>query len=92
MGDDGKTSIAELFLEVVKLYPNRTAIKCGERCITYHDLEQASCRVGSYLNHRLGFTPQPIALLSADSMEIITNLLGVVRAGHFYSALSLFSW
>ncbi len=56
--------------------------------LTYQKLEENSRHLASYLCQKLGMEPRPVALLIEEEIQVITSLLGVIRAGHFYCALS----
>jgi acyl-CoA synthetase (AMP-forming)/AMP-acid ligase II len=62
-------------------FPNRTAITCGERSITYAEFEELCSRLALVLQQR-GVEPgQRVALLSKESIESAALVFAVARCG-----------
>jgi amino acid adenylation domain-containing protein len=81
-------SIPERFEKIVRLYPQRQAVKCGDRCLTYELLNQTANRIARTILALRGPGSEPIALLFEHDAEVIAAILGVLKAGKFYIALS----
>jgi acyl-coenzyme A synthetase/AMP-(fatty) acid ligase/thioesterase domain-containing protein/acyl carrier protein len=81
-------TISGRFKEIVIRYARQVAVKSARQAITYEELNRLSARLGKCILHKLGAAPRPIALLLEDGADTIAALLGVIRAGHFYCALS----
>jgi benzoate-CoA ligase len=58
------------------------AIECGERRLTYRDLQEQVNRVGSGLKNQLGVRPEErIILLMLDGPEMIAAFFGAIKIG-----------
>jgi len=80
----GAGCMHELFAEQARLGPERIAVACGESEITYRELHERSNRLARRLR-RLGAGPGArIALLLDRSVEMVTAILGVLKAGAAY--------
>ena len=81
-------SIPARFEEVAERHASLEAVRSPQRTFTYRELEANSRRLAGFLYHKLGREPNPVALLMEDGVQVVSSLLGVIRAGHFYCALS----
>jgi acyl-coenzyme A synthetase/AMP-(fatty) acid ligase len=81
-------TISDRFSKIASQYPNHTAIKSGSSSLTYKELDEASNQLANLINIKIGLTPQSIALYLRGNLDTLTSLLAVIKAGHFYSALS----
>jgi benzoate-CoA ligase family protein len=60
---------------------NKTAILCGDQCLTYSDVAALVCRTGNALK-RLGVQmEQRVAILALDSPEFVASFFGSIRIG-----------
>ncbi len=75
------------FHQVVHSVPNHPAIIDGEQRISYAELDAWSDRVAGSVIGKAGLTPQPVALSFGHGAEVIAALLGVLKAGHFYTVI-----
>ncbi|MFC0039500.1 non-ribosomal peptide synthetase [Actinomadura rayongensis] len=77
-------SLAELFERQAARRPDAVAVRCGDRTLTYAELNRDANRVA----HRLrasGVGPDVLVGLCADrSPDLVTGLLGVLKAGGAY--------
>src|SRR6266508_3721489 len=80
-------SIPERFEKMVKLYPERIAIKTRDRAVTYDTLNKAANRIGRAILEEIGPGSEPIALLLGNGIDLIAALLGVLKAGKFFVAI-----
>ena len=80
-------SIPERFEKIVRLYPDRIAIKSGQQEYTYAALNRsAKCIAQAVLDH-LGRSQGPVALVFDNDAPIIAAIFGVLQAGKFYLPL-----
>jgi len=85
--EDVEKSIPERFEKVVRMYPDRLAIKMGDRASTYDELNKAANRIGHAILGKRGPGSEPIALLFEHGIDMIPAMLGVLKAGKFYLGL-----
>ncbi|HWM91382.1 MAG TPA: amino acid adenylation domain-containing protein [Thermoanaerobaculia bacterium] len=77
-------SIPELFAEQAALTPEAVAVEQGSERLTYRELQERAERVA----RRLSLKPeQRVAVLAERSLDLIVNLLGILRAGGAYLPL-----
>ncbi|MEA2563438.1 MAG: hypothetical protein QOH06_4942 [Acidobacteriota bacterium] len=77
-------SIPELFAEQAALRPDAIAVEQGDERMTYRELQERAESVA----RRLRLKPeQPVAVLAERSLDLIVNLLGILRAGGAYLPL-----
>src|SRR5437870_5367112 len=80
-------SIPERFEKIVRLYPNRLAVKAGDRSLSYAELNQAANRIARSIVNRCETNEEPIALLLQNNADMIASVLGVLKAGKIYVPL-----
>lgn len=81
---DKSKSIDQLFEEKAAEVPNDVAVVCGEKEITYGELNQKANRLAITLNKK-GVKPGDIVGLMADrSIEIIIGIIGILKSGAAY--------
>jgi len=80
-------SIPERFEEIVRTYPDRLAIKMGERSLSYGELNRYANRIARAILEKRGPGSEPIALLFDHGIEVIAAIFGVLKAGKFFVAL-----
>jgi tyrocidine synthetase III len=79
----GKT-IAELFEEQAKLYPDKPALVFKEKLFTYRQLNERANQIGWKLRE-LGVNKNtPVGLITEKSAEMIVAILGILKAGSGY--------
>jgi amino acid adenylation domain-containing protein len=79
--------IHELFEEQAAQHPDRPVLRFGERELTYNELNRESNRIAHVLRTH-GVGPNiPVALRVERSAEMITALLGILKAGGCYLPL-----
>src|SRR5271170_2969050 len=79
-----KISIADAFLAKAREAPDRVALMCDDRSITYGELaaraEAIACRL-----HERGIGPtQRVGLYTQRSIESVAAIIGILRAGAAY--------
>jgi amino acid adenylation domain-containing protein len=79
--------VHELFEAQAAQYPGRPALRFGERELTYAELNREANRIAHVLRSH-GVGPNvPVALCLERSAEMITALLGILKAGGCYVPL-----
>ncbi|MDR3661826.1 MAG: amino acid adenylation domain-containing protein, partial [Mycobacterium sp.] len=77
-------SIPVLFAAQVERTPAAVAVTCGDRALTYRELDEASNRL-AHLLIGLGVSPgRTVALLLQRSAEAIVSILAVLKTGAAY--------
>jgi amino acid adenylation domain-containing protein len=76
------------FEEIARRHAGWEAIRSPRSRCSYAELDRQSSRLAGCLCRILGKEPRPVALLLEDKVQVITSLMGVIRAGHFYCALT----
>ncbi|MBM4075792.1 MAG: AMP-binding protein, partial [Planctomycetes bacterium] len=80
-------SIPDLFLEQVAATPDAVAIVCGDRRLSYSELNDRVERLAAALHDR-GIVSETLVGLRADrSIELIVGMLAVLRLGGAYVPL-----
>ncbi len=80
-------SIGEIFESRVASDPGAVAVSCGEKRLTYGELNARANQLAHFLRRR-GVGPQePVGLALERSAETIVALLGILKAGGAYVPL-----
>ncbi|NET40038.1 MAG: non-ribosomal peptide synthetase [Cyanothece sp. SIO1E1] len=79
-------SIPTRFEKQVTQYPDRLAIKDGQRGLSYRQLNREANQVASALLKR-GLDRGPVVTLCDQGSSLIAATLGILKAGLFYSPL-----
>ena len=82
-------SIPERFEKIVRMYPERTAVKTQNCTLTYETLNKSANRAANAIFSRLGVGQKPVALLLDNDASLIAAILGVLKAGKMYVPLDL---
>ena len=77
-------SVPVLFAAQVARTPEAVAISCGERSLTYRELDEAANRLAHLLASQGVGPGERVALLSSRSAEAITAILAVLKTGAAY--------
>jgi amino acid adenylation domain-containing protein len=78
---------SQLFEEQARKTPDRIAVACGDRRLTYRELNERANRLARILA-REGVGPEKVvALLSERRIELLVAILGVFKAGGAYLPL-----
>jgi non-ribosomal peptide synthetase component F len=62
-------------------------VRSGDRSLTYDGLNRAANRIGRAITALRGEASEPVALLFENGIDVITTILGSLKAGKFYVAL-----
>lgn len=74
-------SVVSLVSEFARTSPTATAVVCGERSLTYADLDAAASRLAGYLVAH-GVRPGDlVGVCLARSVDLVVGVLAVLRAG-----------
>jgi non-ribosomal peptide synthetase component F len=80
-------SIPDRFEQMVRMYPDRLAVKTRSHIFTYNDLNKAANRIAQAILAKRGETQEPTALLFEDDAPVIAAILGVLKTGKMYVPL-----
>jgi amino acid adenylation domain len=80
-------TIVELFEECVAQWPKRCAIEYNGIKLTYKELNEQADRLANYLHSEMKFENQIIGICTLHSIESITAILAVLKAGCTYLPL-----
>ena len=74
-------NLADLFEHAVDAFADRTAVACGERAVTYRELEERANRLAHHLAG-IGVTAgEHVGLYSGNSIEALETLLACCKLG-----------
>jgi non-ribosomal peptide synthetase component F len=85
--EDVEASIPERFEKIVRLYPDRLAVKMGDRALTYAELNRTANRIARAILAKQSKLNEPAALFFEHGIEVIAAIFGTLKAGKFYLAL-----
>jgi len=80
-------SIPERFEKIVRMYPNRVAVKTKNLLLTYSELNRTANQMAHAIVAQSGEVEEPVALLLEHGADVITAILAVWRAGKIYVPL-----
>jgi amino acid adenylation domain-containing protein len=80
-------SIPERFEQIVRLHPDRLAIKTAAQSVTYAELNIMSDRLAGAIREHRGNGAEPVALLFEKDTALFAAMLGVLKAGKFFVLL-----
>jgi non-ribosomal peptide synthetase component F len=80
-------SIPARFEKIVRLHPGRLAVKAGAHSLSYEALNHAANRVASAILGQRGDKAEPIGLVLEQGVDIVTVILGILKAGKIYVPL-----
>jgi amino acid adenylation domain-containing protein len=79
--------VHERFSERAASHPEATAVVCGDRTVSYGELESSSTRLAGFLAG-LGVGPESrVGVLLPRGPELVVGMLGILKAGGAYVAL-----
>jgi amino acid adenylation domain-containing protein len=85
--DEIEQSIADRFEKIVRMYPDRIAMKSKSHRFTYEELNRAANRIAHTLLARCDEREETIALLLENEGPGIAAILGILKAGKIYVPL-----
>ena len=87
LNDGIEQSMPERFEKMAATYPDRLAVKAGDRRLTYAALNQLANRIAHAILSKRGPGSEPIALLFEHGIDIIAAIFGSLKVGKFYVVL-----
>lgn len=81
-------SITDLFLEMVKTYPDKPAVKMENTTLTYRELDKRSNQVANWLISRSVKKETVVAIYMERSVNLIVSIFGILKAGGAYLPLN----
>ncbi len=81
-------SIPARFEQIVRMYPNRLAVKAGYHTLTYDELNRYANRIAHTILEKRGPGSEPIALLFEHGIDAIAAIFAVLKAGKFFLVLN----
>ena len=82
-------SIPERFEKIVRLHPDRLAVKMGERALTYNLLNKLANQIARTVLARRGPASETIGLVFEQGIDAIAAIMGVLKAGKIYVAMDI---
>lgn len=83
-------TIPQVFEETAKKYPNQVAVVLKDRKLTYQELDFQSNQVAQCLRNEYQIVAGDIVGIMSDrSIDVIVNMLGVLKAGASYLPIDL---
>ena len=83
-GTPGGSTLTGLFAQAAARDPAAVAVECGDRRLSYGELDAASSRLARLLLARGAGPERVVALLLDRSADLVTAVLGVLKAGAAY--------
>ncbi len=80
-------TIIDLFKEQVLLYPGKTAVVFKGKSLTYKELDEKSNKLAHTLRASGVIENTPVGIVADKSIEIITGILAILKAGGGYVPL-----
>jgi non-ribosomal peptide synthetase component F len=85
--EDVETSIPARFEKIVRMYPERVAVKTITQTVSYFELNRRANRLARRILTRRGEGPEPVGLFLTDGADVIMAHLAVLKAGKFSMSL-----
>ena len=76
-----RQSIIELFDQSAKRFRGHLAIECAQQRVTYGELADRSTSLANYLISQGAAKGSIVAILAEDAIEVITSIIGILKAG-----------
>ena len=86
--EDVETSIPARFEKIVRMYPERVAVKTKTQNLSYSELNRAGNRLARMILTQRGEGPEPVGLFLTDGAHVIVAHLAVLKAGKFSMSLN----
>ena len=83
----GEKTIVRLFEEQAQRTPERTALVCGDKELSYRELNARSNRLARTLRNMGVKRDAIVGIMVSRSMEMIAGILGILKAGGAYLPL-----
>jgi amino acid adenylation domain-containing protein len=86
--DEIEQSIPDRFEKIVRLYPDRLAVKTKNDSVSYEALNRAANRIARTILEQHGQRGEPIAIMFGHSVNAIAAIIGVLKSGNIYLPLN----
>ncbi len=83
------SAIARRFEEIVRLYPEREAVKSGNRTLSYRELDQQANELAHRLRQQLGTGGGCAGLLLEHGVDLAAGAMACLKAGCMHVPLDL---
>jgi non-ribosomal peptide synthetase component F len=80
-------SIPERFEKIVRMHPDRQAVKAQDKILSYSALDERANQIANAILSRCGQGEEPIALLMDNHAGTIATILGILKSGKIYISL-----
>ena len=70
-------NIADLFEHAVDAFPERVAVACGERSMSYAELEERANRLAHFLRNRGVSAGDHVGLYAENSVDALVSMIAV---------------
>ncbi|MCU0468154.1 MAG: amino acid adenylation domain-containing protein [Arcicella sp.] len=77
-------TLHQIFEEQVRITPNGTAIRCGNRSITYDELNQKANQLANFLFESGVKNGDNVGLITNRGFDMIIGMYGILKAGAAY--------
>jgi amino acid adenylation domain-containing protein len=84
---DVETSIPERFEKIVRLYPDRIAVRTEEGILTYDALNKSANRVARTLLEKLGRGNRPVVIFSEQNLTSVVLSFAIWKSGKIVIAI-----
>lgn len=74
----------QIFEEMVRKYPDRTAVVCEDKAITYDELNKKANQLAGYLRKNGVKSDTIVGFVTDITIEMIVGILGIIKAGGCY--------
>jgi len=79
---DSQVTVVSLFMNMVKLYPDKTALSDGPSTLTYSETDRCSNRLAQEIIHKFLYGGKsPVAIILDRSVDLVIAVLGVLKTG-----------
>ena len=72
-------NMADLFEHAVDTFPERAALICGDRQVTYRELEDEANRLAHHLSTQGVGPGDHVGLYARNSVEAVETLLAIIK-------------
>jgi amino acid adenylation domain-containing protein len=86
--DETEQSIPERFEKIVRLHPQRLALKLGDEALSYEALNRAANQIAHAILAKGGKQDEPVALLLGKGVILTAAIFGVLKTGRIYVLLN----
>ncbi|MGH7766081.1 MAG: AMP-binding protein [Candidatus Binatia bacterium] len=80
-------SLSDRFEKMVRMGPDRSAVKAGDRCFTYDQLNRKANRIARAILERRGPGSELVALQFEHGVDVVAAIFGALKAGKSCVAL-----